>query len=79
MPEIKSKFSKEQIEKYAKENQLEVLNLSQITAKFMELEDRIGELQSVIDELSKDRLSPLKEVYTKAIEYLTKLKELESK
>ncbi len=46
MPEIKSKFSKEQIEKYAKENQLEVLNLSQITAKFMELEDRIDKLES---------------------------------
>lgn len=46
MPEIKSTFTKEKLEQYARDNQLDVLNVAQISAKFMELEARIEELES---------------------------------
>lgn len=42
MPEIRSTHTKEQIEKYAKDNQLDILNPMQIAAKFLELEDRLS-------------------------------------
>ena len=46
MPEIKSNFTKEQLDQYARDNQLDVLNVAQISAKFMELETRIEKLES---------------------------------
>ena len=86
MPEIKSTFSKEQLTQYSKDNQLDVLNINQISAKFMELEnrienaqDRIDQMQKVIDEALIKNNEPLMEIYDKAIEYLKKIKELESK
>ena len=45
MPEIKSKHSREEIEQYARDNQLDVMNHVQISAKFLELESRISNLE----------------------------------
>ena len=44
MPDIKSKYSSEQIAEYARANQLDLLNPQQIAAKFMEIEDRLNEI-----------------------------------
>lgn len=46
MSEIKTIFTKEKLEQYARDNQLDVLNVTQISAKFMELEARIEQLES---------------------------------
>jgi len=40
MPQIKSKFTDEEVAQYARDNNLDVLNPMQIAAKFMELESR---------------------------------------
>ena len=45
MPEIKSQVSEETLTQYARDNNLDVLNLWQIIAKFYELEQRIQELE----------------------------------
>lgn len=41
MPEIKSVHSREDIAQYARDNQLDVANQTQIAAKFLELETRL--------------------------------------
>lgn len=41
MPEIKSIHTREDIEQYARDNQLDILNATQIAAKFLELETRL--------------------------------------
>lgn len=41
MPEIKSIYTRGDIEKYARDNQLDVANQTQIAAKFLELETRL--------------------------------------
>jgi hypothetical protein len=40
MAEIKSHYSNESINEYARENNLDVLNSHQIAAKFMEMEEK---------------------------------------
>jgi len=45
MPEIKSVHTREDIANYARENQLDVANQTQIAAKFLELETRIEEVE----------------------------------
>lgn len=46
MPEIKSVHKPEVIAQYARDNQLDVANQTQIAAKFLELETRISNLES---------------------------------
>lgn len=53
MAEIKSIYSKESITQYAKENNLDVLNVHQIAAKLMEMEDVISLLDSRVSSLER--------------------------
>ena len=85
MPEIQTN-NQEQLKSWMSKNNMEVLNLHQISAILMKLEndidlahERIDQMQSVIDEALIKNNEPLMEIYDKAIEYLKKIKELESK
>ncbi len=85
MPEIQTN-NQEQLKAWMAKNNMEVLNLHQISAILMKLEnsidlahERIDQMQSVIDEALMKNNEPLMEIYDKAIEYLKKIKELESK
>ena len=51
MSEIKSPYSNESIQEYARENNLDVLNSHQITAKFMEQDEKIVVLEWQISKL----------------------------
>lgn len=42
MPEIKSNYTREDIDSYARANQLDVLNPIQIAAKFLEIEAKLN-------------------------------------
>lgn len=44
-PEIKSVHSREDIAQYARDNQLDVANQTQIAAKFLELETRLESVE----------------------------------
>lgn len=55
MAEIKSLFSNESIQEYARENNLDVLNSQQIAAKFMELEQELSNIDDRITRLEKDK------------------------
>ena len=48
-PEIKSVHSREDILEYARDNQLDVANQTQIAAKFLELETRIKSFEAFIE------------------------------
>lgn len=85
MPEIQTN-NQEQLKAWMAKNNMEVLNLHQIAAILMKLEndidlahERIDQMQSVIDEALIKNNEPLMEIYDNAIEYLKKIKELESK
>lgn len=85
MPEIQTN-NQEQLKAWMSKNNMEVLNLHQISAILMKLEqsielahERIDQMQNVIDEALMKNNEPLMEIYDKAIEYLKKIKELESK
>jgi len=48
MSEIKTSYTKEQIEEYLKENNLDVLNSFQIWAKLMEIEHKLSMIANVV-------------------------------
>ena len=51
MAEIKSHYSNESINEYARENNLDVLNSHQIAAKFMEMEEKFTVMEWEISKL----------------------------
>lgn len=86
MSEIRTSYTKEQIAEYLKENNLDVLNNFQIWAKLIEMDadinsahERIDQMQKVITEITNRDQKPINDIYDKAIGYLKRIRELESK
>ena len=85
MPEIQTN-NQEQLKSWMSKNNMEVLNLHQISAILMKLEndidlahERIDQMQQVIDEALIKNNEPLMEIYDQAIRYLERIRELELK